>query len=622
MTTTLTAPETAQALKTIPERHVTEQEARAVAEAAREKEWTSPSFLKELFGGNLRLDLIHPYPSPDPEDEARARPFLERLDTVLQRVDGDQIEREQGIPDQIVSDLKAIGAFGIKIPREYGGLGLSQRTYVKAMGKVASVDGSLTALLSAHQSIGLPQPLKLFGTMEQQEKYLPRLASGAISAFALTEQGVGSDPAKMTTTAELSDDGDAYVLNGEKLWTTNGPVAELLVVMASTGRRRITAFIVEADSPGVEVVHRSHFLGLRGFYNGVMRFTNVRVPKENVLWKEGAGLKLALVTLNTGRLTLPMGAAYGAKRAVEIAREFANERVQWGAPIGEHDAIAQKLGTMAANTFALESVADLASAMADEGTFDIRLEAAVAKLYNSEVFWQLADDTLQIRGGRGYETSESLRARGEKPIAVERMLRDVRINRIFEGTTEIMHLFIAREAVDTHLSVAGDLIDPRASVAKKVKALLRAAAYYGWWYPTRWIGWGRWPRYGEFGKLAKHMRYVNRASRRLARTLFHAMMRFGPKLEKRQAVLARLVDIGAELFAIAATNARAVALVKDDASNTGPIAAADLFSRQGRRRIEALFGQVFKNDDVATYRLAQDVLQGEHHWIEDGLPVV
>ena len=213
--------------------------------------------------------------------------------------------------------------------------------------------------------------------------------------------------------------------------------------------------------------------------------------------------------------------------------------------------------------------------MADEGTFDIRLEAAVAKLYNSEVFWQLADDTLQIRGGRGYETSESLRARGEKPIPVERMLRDARINRIFEGTTEIMHLFIAREAVDTHLSVAGDLIDPRASIAKKAKALVRSAAYYGWWYPTRWIGWGRWPRYGEFGKLAKHMRYVNRASRRLARTLFHAMMRFGPKLEKRQAVLARLVDIGAELFAIAATNARAVALVKDDPSNTGPIAAAD-----------------------------------------------
>ncbi len=621
MTTTLTGPEDIFAAKTIDERHVTEQEAREVAESARETEWTSPSFLKELFGGNLRLDLIHPYPSADPEEEARARPFLERLESVLQRVDGDQIEREQGIPDDIVAELKAIGAFGIKIPKEYGGLGLSQRSYVEAIGKVASVDGSLTALLSAHQSIGLPQPLKQFGTAEQKEKYLPRLARGAISAFALTEQGVGSDPAKMTTTAELSDDGEAYILNGEKLWTTNGTVAELLVVMATTGRRRISAFIVEADSPGVEVVHRSHFLGLRGFYNGVLRFTDVRVPKENILWKEGAGLKLALITLNTGRLTLPMGAAYAAKRALEIAHEFANERVQWGVPIGQHDAIAQKIGTMAANVFALESVADLASAMADEGTFDIRLEAAAAKLYNSEVLWQLIDDTLQIRGGRGYETAASLRARGEKPVAVERMLRDARINRIFEGTTEIMHLFIAREAVDTHLSVAGDLVDPKARLGTKVKALLRAAAYYTWWYPTRWLGWGRWPRYAEFGKLATHMRYVNRASRRLARTIFHAMVRFGPKLEKRQAVLARIVDIGAELFAMAATNARAVGLVAEHPFlDAGPIEAADLFSRQSRRRLEVRFNQVFTNDDVATYQLAQDVLTGEHRWIEEGRP--
>ena len=621
MTTTLTAPEDVLAARTIEEGHVTEQEARAVAESARETEWTSPSFLKELFGGNLRLDLIHPYPTPDPEEEARARPFLERMDALLQRVDGDEIEREQGIPDDIVDELKAIGAFGIKIPTEYGGLGLSQRSYVEAIGKVASVDGSLTALLSAHQSIGLPQPLKLFGTEEQKKKYFPRLAKGAISAFALTEQGAGSDPAKIMTTAEMSEDGEAYILNGEKLWTTNGPIAELLVVMARTGPRRITVFIVEADSPGVEVVHRSHFLGLRGFSNGVMRFTNVRVPQENILWKEGAGLKLALITLNTGRLTLPMGAAYAAKRALEIAREFANERIQWGVPIGRHDAIAQKIGTMAANVFALESVADLASAMADEGTFDIRLEAATAKLYSSEVLWQLIDDTLQIRGGRGYETAASLRARGEKPVAVERMLRDARINRIFEGTTEIMHLFIAREAVDTHLSVAGDLVNPKARLGAKVKALLRAAAYYTWWYPTRWLGWGRWPRYAEFGRLATHMRYVNRASRRLARTIFHAMVRFGPKLEKRQAVLARIVDIGAELFAMAATNARAVGLVAEHPFlDAGPIEAADLFSRQSRRRIKALFDQVFTNDDVVTYQLAQDVLNGEHHWIEEGLP--
>jgi len=608
-----------------PDRDVTELEAREVVEAAREKEWTAPSFVRGLFNGKLYLNLIHPFPAVSPEELERARPFLEKIEAFMRaNVDADEIERNSKIPDHVIKGLAELGAFGIKIPTEYGGLGLSQASYNRAIALVSSWESSIGVLLSAHQSIGCPQPLKLFGTPEQKKKYLPRLAKGEISAFALTEMDVGSDPARMATTAELTEDGSAYILNGEKLWCTNGTVADIVVVMAKTGERRITAFIVERSWPGVEVPYRSHFMGLKGIENGIMRFTNVRVPKENVLWGEGKGLKLALITLNTGRLTLPATSAVAVKKCLEICREFAQERVQWGKPIGKHDAVAQKLGRMAAYAFALDAVSDLAALLSDRGETDIRLEAAMAKMWNTERGWEIIDDALQIRGGRGYETSESLKGRGEKPVAIERMMRDFRINLIFEGSSEIMRLFIAREAMDSHLKVAGAIADPKAATGAKVAALFKAGFHYALWYPARWIGWGHWPRFGEFGKLAKHMRYVDRGARRLSRALFHSMVRFGLGLEKRQAVLGRLVEIGAELFAMSASCSRAQMLqtsksAEDRARGSQAKDLADIFCRLARRRIQDRFRSLFRNDDAAVYRIAQRVLSNELVWLEEGL---
>ncbi len=604
------------------------REAREVAEVAREARWERRSFVKSLFSGRFHPDWVHPHPLPDPEEEFRARRFLERIEEFARtRIDGDEIDREGWVPEEVLDGLRALGAFGIKIPREYGGLGLSQVAYNRALEVVASRCVSTAAFLSAHQSIGVPQPLSYFGSEAQKRAYLPRLAAGALSAFALTEPEAGSDPANMSATATPTEDGSAYLLNGEKLWCTNGPRAELLVVMARTptragvkGKRPISAFIVEKDWPGVEVVHTSRFMGLRGLSNGVLRFTDVRVPRENLLWDEGLGLKLALVTLNTGRLSLPALCAGAGKSALHMCRRWCSDRVQWGAPVGRHDAVAQMLGRMAANAFAMEAVMELSSAMADAKTFDIRIEAAMAKLWNSETAWALADDAVQVRSGRGYETADSLRGRGEDmPAPVERLLRDLRINRIFEGSSEIMRLFIAREAVDRHLEVAGDLANPRAPLGKRVVALTRAAFHYAWWYPTRWVGWGFWPRFAEFGRLAGHMRFVDRSSRKLARALFHCMLRFGGGLEKRQAVLGRIVDVGSELFAMTAVAARTDMLVAKNPDDTSPEDLADLFCRQARRRVRARFAALFSNDDGAAYAVAAKTMAGRYGWLEDGV---
>src|SRR5579875_2408471 len=302
---------------------ITERESRQVAEEARETEWRLPSFGKELFLGNLRLDLIHPQPPLDPQEVEKGERFLAQLREFLEReVDPMQIEREAKIPDHVLDGLKRLGALGMKIPEE------------------------------------------------QKRKWLPLVARTHISAFLLTEPDVGSDPARMAATATPTEDGSGYILNGRKLWATNGVIADVVVVMAkvpkSEGHRGgISAFILPYDSEGVTVERRNQFTGLRGIGNSVTRLENVFVPAENRIGQEGQGLRIALTTLNTGRLALPAICVGVAKWATKVGREWSLERVQWGAPIGKHDAIAQKLAFIAATAFGLEALLDVAARLAD-----------------------------------------------------------------------------------------------------------------------------------------------------------------------------------------------------------------------------------------------------------------
>ncbi|MFD9910753.1 acyl-CoA dehydrogenase family protein [Streptomyces sp. NPDC059063] len=608
---------------------VTEREARQVAEAAREQDWRKPSFAKELFLGRFRLDLIHPHPLPADEDAERGEEFLAKLrDFCETEIDGARVEREALIPDEVVNGLKELGAFGMKIDTKYGGLGLTQVYYNKALALVGSACPSLGALLSAHQSIGVPQPLKLFGTQEQKDTFLPRCARTDISAFLLTEPDVGSDPARLATSAV--PDGDDYVLDGVKLWTTNGVVADLLVVMArvpkSDGHKGgITAFVVEAASEGVTVEHRNAFMGLRGLENGVTRFHRVRVPAAHRIGPEGAGLKIALTTLNTGRLSLPAMCVGAGKWCLKIAREWSAAREQWGKPVAYHEAVGAKISFIAATTFALEAVLDLSSQMADEDRNDIRIEAALAKLYGSEMACLMADELVQIRGGRGFETAESLRARGERAVPAEQILRDLRINRIFEGSTEIMHLLIAREAVDAHLKVAGDLIDPDKSLSDKARAGAAAGAFYARWLPKLVAGAGQLPRsYAEFHPaghpdLSGHLRYVERAARRLARSTFYGMSRWQGRMETKQGFLGRVVDIGAELFAMSAACVRAELLRSTEDHGRAAYQLADAFCRQARIRVDELFGRLWTNTDDVDRRVVKGVLSGTYAWLEQGV---
>ena len=604
------------------------REALELAEASRDPLDDRGSFASNLFIGRYDFDRIYPWPAQSAEDRAAGEDLLGKLEGYLRdHVDPDEIDRTGEIPPENFKGLAEIGAFGIKVPKKYGGLGLSQSNYGRAAVLLGSWDGNVAALVSAHQSIGVAQPLLLFGTEEQKQKYLPRVAGGEISAFALTESHAGSDPATMSLRAEPTPDGSEFVLNGEKLWCTNGVKAGVLVVMARTPpklvsgkeRKQITAFIVDVNTPGLRIAYRCRFMGLRALYNAVVNFKDVRVPRENIIAGEGKGLKVALTTLNTGRLTLPAACVGVSKRLLEISRKWAGERIQWGVPIGQHAAIAGKIAEMAGNVFAMEAMTFLSSSLLDRKAGDLRIETAMCKMWATETTWKIADDAMQVRGGRGYETAQSLAGRGEPPIAVERFLRDCRVNTIFEGSSEIMRLFIAREALDPHLKVGGAIFNTQLPKSERLKAVFSSGKFYAGWYPRQWLPNGASKIDNLHQDLRKHVDYAAAGSKKLARSLFHAMARFGPKLDRQQLLLSRFVGIATELFAISATCSYAQWLLGQGRPSDEILALADYFCRSARLRIDTHFAGTQRNVDKRGYQLTQELLAGKYAMLRDGI---
>ena len=586
----------------------------AVAEDNRELDWKSKSFMASMFMGDLDMGMCFPFPAQDPADKAEGDALLAKVEAwASENIDGEQIDADEEIPAHVLRGCAELGLMAIKIPKEYGGLGMSQTNYMRVLSAISKHCGSVAATLSAHQSIGAPQPLKLFGTEEQRQKYLPMFGKGAISAFALTEPGVGSDPANMATTAEKDENGD-WIINGTKLWCTNGVIADVIVVMAKTpsimkhGREvnQISAFIVETDTPGFEILHRCRFMGIKAIENGLLRFTNVKVPAENLIWGEGKGLRLALTTLNDGRLSIPAIAAEATLEVSDFMHQWGKSREQWGKLIGEHEAGADKLAQIAAGGFAMKAFSDYCAALSDMGDRDLRMEAASAKLYNTELCWELMDTALQFRGGRGFETSTSLVERGEAAFPMERALRDARINRIVEGTTDIMHLFLAREALDSHLRLAGGLFKRGATVGDKIKVLAKAGLFYARWYPKLWLG-GLFKSYGQFDpQLRKWVKWTEKRTRKLARTLFHQMALQGPKLEMRQLILARLVNAGTELAVMALVASRVQTEI--NAGDRANVNKAVYWLTSRSQVVEDLFRGVTKNTDALARTLAREQL--------------
>ncbi len=604
----------------------------AVAETARDKA-SYAGFLAGLFEADVRWELLTS--APLPEMSPAALDFLARFKAAITPLDPDRVDSEGELPEALLNRLAELGALGMKIPRQFGGKELTQFEYQQVATLCGSFDASLTVFLSAAQSIGVPEPLRLFGTEEQKAKYLPRLARGEISGFALTEKSVGCDIAKVETYAQrVKENGRtvAYRLTGEKFFITNSAksdsefLSSMLVVIARIvdhpgeltnpqAPRKYGAFIVEPRQPGCSVT-RLRFEGVRGIYNGAPTFHNVHVPVDDRLGSEEDGLRIALATLTVGRLTLPAACLGGLKQCLSVMRWWAGTRVQWNKPIGEHTLVGQKLCRAAAYSLALEAMMALCGAWANKKG-DLRLESAAAKIVGSEWYWDVVNDLFQVRGGRGFMTVESQRKNGEFAVPAMRMLRDARINLVWEGTSEILRIWMAREALSPYIEQGLAFLEGPPS--KKLSAPL---------YYARMALRACLPslnarrtsaRLGK--KYARWVRFIEASARRLTRSTLAVTVRHRQGLHNKQLLLQDLVNDSLWLFCMTATlwyASQEPMRSKPGIQELCHYFCHDMAAQLSPYSSPAL-GKRNRNTDRVVYKLAQRIMEGEYGWLEEGI---
>jgi len=610
-------------------------------EDARER-LTGLSFLAGVFVGRPDFNLLLP-PAESAEEIAIGEAYCRKIEAFLKsQVDPAEIERTAKIPQHVIKGLFGLGAFGMKIPTEYGGLGFSYKNYGRVLTLIASWSNILSLTIAVPQSIGIAMPILLFGNESQKKTYLPRVAREEISAFALTEPITGSDAANVQTTAVLDRSGSHFVVNGEKLWCTNGPIARYITLIARVPAKKVlrdgvpawipvpvgetpedrvhTAFILDMQTSGVTVRERCQFEGCRGIENAWMIFEEVRVPADSIIGEIGKGLKYALTILNVGRaISIPAICLGMAKQAWQPTLDRANTRITFGKPLAERQTQMMRIGRMATDLFAMEALASLVWHMADQKQYDIRIEAAIAKIFCSEKTIQFLKDSQIIFGGMGYETADSKGVRGEPAFIIEQLVRDVEMYRIGEGATDVLRPFVAREGLNPHLERASAYLMGNVTKAGRRAAFVKLLKYYLPWYREQWRP-KPLPSRPEFQrpKIRAKLLYVEHISRKLARAILYAMALQREALRDDQGRQNRIEEIGEDILTILATALHADG--KQQASGDAtPWELANEFFRQAKARIARNVRELIHNDDRKTTTLGRRALAEDYPLLNTGV---